>query len=105
VRTKAIILSPASFLLLIPAAFGQTINQRKDNQQDRIGQGVRSGQLTPHETANLEHKEGALNHEEHNMRAAGNGHLTAGDRARLHRQQNRLSRTIYVDKHNARLQH
>jgi hypothetical protein len=104
-RTKAIILSAASFLLLIPAAFGQTINQRKENQQDRIAQGVQSGQLTSHETANLENKESALNHEEHNMRAADNGHLTAGDRAALNRQQNRLSRNIYADKHNGRVQH
>ncbi|HWF36886.1 MAG TPA: hypothetical protein VG322_00090 [Candidatus Acidoferrales bacterium] len=102
-RTKAIILSAASMLFVIPAAFGQTINQRKVDQQDRIGQGVQSGQLTPRETRNLEGKESALNHEEHAMRAADNGHLTSGDRAVLNHQQNRLSRNIYADKHNARV--
>ena len=89
---------------VMPAAFAQDIQQRKENQQDRIAQGVQSGQLTARETANLEGKEAALNHEEHNMRAADDGHLTAGDRATLNRQQNHLSRQIYDKKHNARVQ-
>jgi hypothetical protein len=38
------------------------------------------------------------------MRAADDGHLTAGDRATLNRQQNRLSRQIYDKKHNGRVQ-
>ena len=102
-RTKAIILSAASFLFMISPAFGQTINQRKVDQQERIGQGVQSGQLTAGETRNLERKESGINHEEHAMRAADNGHLTAGDRAVLNHQQNRMSRNIYADKHNARM--
>ncbi len=93
-------------LALPGAAFAQgyTINQRKEKQQDRIANGVQSGQLTARETANLEGKEGALNRQEHNMRAADDGHLTAGDRATLNRQQNRLSRQIYDKKHNGRVQ-
>ena len=30
------------------------VGQRRENQQDRIAQGVKSGQLTPRETAKLE---------------------------------------------------
>ena len=85
-------------------ASAQTVNQRRENQQDRIGQGVKSGQLTAGETANLESKEAALNHEVHNDRSMNNGHLTAGEKAQVNRQQNRLSRQIYRDKHNARKQ-
>ncbi len=102
--TKIILQSAALIALAIPAAYAQDINQRKENQQDRIANGVNSGELTPRETANLETKEGALNKEEHNMRAADNGHLTAGDRAMIDRQQNKLSRQIYNKKHNARVQ-
>jgi hypothetical protein len=40
---------------------GQSINQRKENQQDRIANGVKSGELTAGETANLEKKESNLN--------------------------------------------
>jgi len=39
----------------------QEIKKRQENQQDRIAQGVGSGQLTPRETARLEHREANLN--------------------------------------------
>jgi hypothetical protein len=81
-----------------------TINQRKENQQDRIGQGVKSGQLTADETSHIEHQEAAINHEEHAMRAQDNGHLTKADRSLINKQQNQESRRIYKDKHNARKQ-
>jgi len=94
---------------MVIAAFGTAaarahvpIQQRKDNQQERIAQGVASGQLTAGETARLERREAALNHEERSMRAANGGTLTAGDRAVINRQQNRLSGNIYRLRHNAR---
>jgi hypothetical protein len=40
-----------------------TINQRLENQQDRIGQGINSGQLTAGEAANLETKGSAITKE------------------------------------------
>lgn len=79
------------------------INQRKNDQQQRIGQGVRSGQLTAGETARLEHQEQGINREERGMRAQDNGHLTAQDRRTIHHQQNQESRRIYRDKHNNRV--
>jgi hypothetical protein len=87
-----------------PAAAPATINQRKENQQDRIGNGIQSGQLTAGETRNLEKKESEVNHEERDMRKLDNGHLTTADRATLHQQQNTVSKDIYRDKHNARVQ-
>src|SRR5215472_18497124 len=78
------------------------INQRKENQQDRIANGVGSGQLTAGETRNLEKREAGLNAEENRMEKRDDGNLTAADKARLTRQQNRLSRSIYRDKHNGR---
>lgn len=95
----------ANFALLstlaLTAAAQQNIQQRKVDQQDRIANGVQSGQLTPHETSHLEHQEAAINHEEHAMRQADNGHLTRADRSALKSQQNMESRRIYRDKHNA----
>jgi hypothetical protein len=105
--SKAILHSAVIIGLAVPAAFagqGGTINDRKENQQDRIASGVKSGQLTAGETANLETKETAINKEEHNMRAEDNGKLTAGDRAKLRHQQNKLSKQIYNKKHNGRTQ-
>jgi hypothetical protein len=108
--------SAALVALCVPAAFGQqattstttdpqSIAQRKDNQQDRIAQGVDSGQLTSGETKNLENKEAGINHEEHTMRSEDDGHLTAADRAKLDNQQNHVSNRIYDDKHNANTAH
>jgi hypothetical protein len=79
----------------------QEIQQRKENQQDRIANGVANGSLTPHETANLERKEGALNRETRRDRRQNGGNLTNKEKARINHQQNQLSRNIYRDKHNA----
>lgn len=85
---------------LAVAQDNRTVNQRRENQQDRIAQGVRSGQLTARETAHLESREARVNHEIRNDRLAHNGHLTARERAQVNRQQNRMSKSIYRDKHN-----
>ena len=83
---------------------GQTIQQRKENQQDRIAQGVQSGQLTAGETSNLEKKEADINQEERDMRKLDNGKLTNADKKTLTQQQNQVSNQIYRDKHNAAVQ-
>ena len=87
-------------VLSFVSAQAQTVGQRRENQQDRIGQGVQSGQLTAGETSRLEGREAHLNKEIRNDRAANGGHLTGKERARVNRQQNRISRSIYRDKHN-----
>ena len=89
---------------LAVAGFGQ-VNARRENQQDRIAQGVRSGQLTPGETANLENKERAVNGEIRADKKANGGTLTPAERARINKQQNGLSKQIYTDKHNAASDH
>ena len=104
--------------LLVPAMFTQTafaqtttptpapkpvnkVNARRENQQDRIAQGVKSGQLSAKETAHLETKEHKLNQEIHADRTANGGKLTAQEKKQVNRQQNKVSNQIYVDKHNA----
>lgn len=75
---------------------GQNIDHRQNNQQRRIYQGVRSGQLTPREARHLERREAKLNYQE--ARARQNG-LTWQERQRLERKENHLSRDIYRQKH------
>jgi hypothetical protein len=82
-----------------------TVAQRKENQQDRIAQGVKSGQLTAGETANLETKEAAINGETKADRAANGGKLTVAEKTQINKQQNGVSKQIYADKHNANTQH
>jgi hypothetical protein len=77
---------------------------RAENQQQRIGQGVRSGQLTAHETGNLENREASINHEAAADRAANGGHLTAQEHQQINQRQNNVSKSINEDKHNANTQ-
>jgi hypothetical protein len=96
-----------SAALLIPPVYAQTsgqdgaIYQREENQRDRIANGVASGQLTAGETASLERNEASLNRETRALRQANNGQLPPQEQAQINRRQNRLSRDIYNDKHNA----
>jgi len=95
-----------SMMLAGSLAFAQNkIAQRKENQQDRIAQGVKSGSLTPHETANLENKESKLNKEIRTDRKANGGNLTNNEKKQINNQQNTLSKDIYKDKHNGATQH
>ncbi|HEY1433920.1 MAG TPA: hypothetical protein VGG65_01015 [Thermoanaerobaculia bacterium] len=93
----------ATLLLASPAEAGK-IKARAENQQDRIAQGVKSGQLTARETGRLENKEAHLNQEVRDMRKVNGGQLTAKERAAVNQQQNILSRDIYSQKHDAQTQ-
>ncbi len=78
------------------------VDQREKNQQERIDQGIKSGELTKGEAARLEAQQGKIKVDE--AKAKADGVVTAKERAKLKREQNRASRTIYRKKHNARVQ-
>jgi hypothetical protein len=108
---RTIIITASAALLLAGAAFGQSsnpandLNQRRENQQDRIAQGVQSGSLTAGETANIEKKEAAVNQEVRADQSLNGGHLTGQEKQIVNGQQNNLSKQIYSDKHNAATAH
>ena len=79
-------------------AQAQTI-QRDVNQQNRIEQGLQSGQLNTREAARLEREEARVERDQ--ARAMKDGVLTPAEKARLNREQNRVSRDIYREKHDA----
>jgi methionine-rich copper-binding protein CopC len=105
VLASTLVIAPAAMIAQTtptPGAHDYNINQRKVDQQDRIANGVKNGQLTAGQTSRLEHQEAGINKEEHGMRAQDNGHLTKQDRQTIHAQQNQESRRIYRDKHDGR---
>jgi hypothetical protein len=104
VLASTLVIAPAAMIAQTPTpgAHDYNINQRKGDQQDRIGNGVKNGKLTAGQTAHLEHQEAGINKEERGMRAQDNGHLTKQDRQTIHAQQNQESRRIYRDKHDGR---
>jgi hypothetical protein len=77
------------------------VNKREQNQQKRIGNGVSNGKLTSQQTANLEKRETKVQNREQKDMAAHNGHLTKAEQKGINRQQNRISKSIYKDKHPA----
>jgi hypothetical protein len=80
------------------------VGQRRGNQQARIAQGVKSGQLTPAETAKLEKQQKDIHQQAAADRKANGGTLTASEKKQINREQNRASRNIYRKKHNAATQ-
>jgi hypothetical protein len=77
---------------------------RADNQQQRVAQGVRSGQMTAGETRNVENREASIHNQAANDRAANGGHLDQQQRQQINQRQNNVSRSINEDKHNANTQ-
>ena len=80
------------------------VGQRAENQQDRIAQGIKSGQLTAGETAKLENQQKNINQQVHADRAANGGKLTPGEKQQINKEQNAASKNIYNKKHNANTQ-
>jgi hypothetical protein len=80
------------------------VGKRAENQQDRIAQGVQSGQLTSGEAAHLEKNEARINQQVRADRKANGGKLTPQERRQINREQNRESRQIARAKHNGRHQ-
>lgn len=74
------------------------VNNREENQQQRIGNGVKNGTLTPRQTSNLENREANVENREKADMAKNNGHLTKGEQRGINRQQNRISKSVAKDK-------
>ena len=75
------------------------VNRREARQQQRIGNGIKSGKLNSQQAANLEKREASVQKREQKDMAQHNGHLTKAEQKGINRQQNRISKTIYKDKH------
>ncbi|MBS0380462.1 MAG: hypothetical protein JSS29_18435 [Proteobacteria bacterium] len=72
--------------------------QRNVNQQERINNGMRNGSLTNKEAGSLERGQAHVDRKEAN--AAANGHVSAGEQARIQGSENHQSNRIYNKKHN-----
>ena len=99
---KLTLLAMASSLLST-AVWAQTtaeMDQQRDvNQQERIEQGLQSGQLSTKEAGQLERDEQHVDRMQAND--LKDGKLTPAEQTRLNAAQNNASRQIYADKHNA----
>ena len=74
--------------------------QRNVNQQNRIEQGIQSGAVTNKEASNMERGQARVDRKE--AKAGANGHVSAGEQARIQKAENKQSNKIYREKHNNR---
>jgi len=75
------------------------VNQREENQQQRIANGISKGSLSPQQASNLEKREASVQKQEQADMAKHNGHLTKAEQRQLNRRENHISKSIYKDKH------
>ena len=75
------------------------VNRREARQQGRIANGINNGSMSAKQASNLEKREANVQKREQKDMAAHNGHLTKAEQKGINRQQNRISKTIYKDKH------
>ncbi len=89
--------------LMSATAFAETAaeqdQQRDVNQQQRIEQGLKSGELSTKEAGHLEREQQNVDRlQAHDLK---DGHMSAGEQLRLDKAQNATSADIYKQKHDA----
>jgi hypothetical protein len=83
------------------ATYGNNeVGDRRANQQQRIANGIKSGQMSPSEAAKAEGHEQNINKQVAADRAANGGKLTPSEKQNINKKQNNASKQIYNEKHN-----
>ena len=75
----------------------RTVNERQSHQDQRIKQGVKSGQLTKEEVQQLKTERKSIRQEEKAYRS--DGRLNKEERKDLQQDLNQMSKDIYKEKH------
>ena len=70
------------------------VNHRLLNQNRRIHQEVKEGELTPQQAAKLHREDHQIRHEERDMASQKGGHITAAEQKVLNQQENAVSQQI-----------
>jgi hypothetical protein len=97
-RVLALLITITAF-----TAFAQpprrAIRQRQAREQQRIGQGVRSGELTQEEAAKLEQEQREIARAKRAARS--DGVVTQDEKQKINQMQNEASKNIREEKHDA----
>jgi len=76
------------------------VQQRIDNQENRVDRGISDGQINAkqaaHDDSKLAHEQSSLNHDQ----AKNDGHITKGEQKNLNKRLNKGNRQIYRQRHN-----
>jgi len=83
----------------IPVRAGE-IKERQKHQQQRIDEGVKSGELTKKETLKLEAEQAKIRRTKRRFKR-NDGEIGPKERAKLDQEQDKASKHIYKEKHDA----
>ena len=75
------------------------VNDRLENENKRINQGVSNGTLSPGEAHQLHREDRVIRRRERRFARHHGGHISVGEERRLNRQENAVSNQIYNEKH------
>ena len=75
------------------------VNNREQHQQNRIGNGIKDGQLSAGQATHLENRENQIQERERADEAAHHGRLTPQEKQHFQRAQNKMSKQIHNDRH------
>lgn len=99
VTAMAATLAACAFAMNASAQNAADTTQRDVNQQNRIEDGLKSGQLNTKEAGKLEREESHVDKMQSN--ALKDGKMTDAEKARIEKAQNKVSNDIYKEKHDA----
>ena len=98
---RQMLLTLSAVVLMSGVAFAENetprIDQRQTNQEQRVDQGIASGQLNEREADRLNTQQGQINKMED--KAKSDGVMTKKERARIAAAQDRAARHIAREKH------
>lgn len=95
----SLVLSAVASLAQAQGTATPVIDQRQANQQQRINQGVASGELNKREARRLQRQQNAVQRAEDKAKA--DGVVTAGERKKITKMQDQTSKNIARQKHDA----
>jgi hypothetical protein len=72
----------------------EQVNDRLQNQNRRINQEVREGEISKGQANQLHHEDHAIRQEERTMSRMNNGHITPAEQKSLNQQENAVSKQI-----------
>ena len=72
----------------------EQVNNRLENQNDRIHREVEEGEMSHAKAARLHRADHRIRMQERRMAARNGGHISRGEQARINREENHVSRRI-----------
>lgn len=100
---RTLLLAPALLIAALAAGAAQaqapTVQQRIQNQEKRISNGVANGTMTPGQAAHERENEARIEAARERDRAKNGGHLTPQEKAKLEHRLNHNNQMIHTDKH------